>query len=393
VRALHVIDNLNLGGSQNLAWRTWQGLQCAGVDIGVCVLCDSPREQAWPWLPDKVFRLGCHGDYRQPGSLSAWSRRLEGVVEDFRPDLLHSWLWLSDVVTAAAACRRRVPHLVQVVDRRTWQESRQWKHVYRRWITRRRFRRAGSRFLAVSKAAADYAIATLALPPGRVGVAYNSIDVEQFAAAADSPAWIDPDKPLVLGMAARMEPEKGHRVLLEAVHILRRGGIPVSLQIAGDGSERAELQRITASYRLGGDVNFRGVVECIRTFLQGIDVFVVPSIDSEGLPTTILEAMAAGRVVIATDVGGATEAITDRENGLIVPTGSPEALAAAIEHLATQRPLGAALAQCARLRVKAQFDMPRMMDQILAAYGTLVAPGVSPHAVIRSGMPERERHT
>jgi glycosyltransferase involved in cell wall biosynthesis len=379
LNVLHIIDNLKLGGTQNLAWRTWREFSKLGLNTSVCVLTNSPNEHQWDWLPDNVFRINCHGDYRRPGAIRKWSSQVASVIDQAQPDLIHSWLWLSDVVAAGAAARRRLPHLVHVVDRRIWQESNRWKHRYRKWMTRRAFRNARSRFLAVSQAAAEFAINGLGIRPQDMGVAYNSIHVEEFNGIADSPVWTDNSQPLRLGIAARIVPEKGHRYLLDAVQILRDRGISLHLQITGDGPDRAMLEQTVAEYGLHDQVAFVGWVESVTEFLDGIDVFMVPSVDSEGLPTTILEAMAAGRAVVASDVGGVTEAIRDREDGIIVPPRNATALADAIESLASDRRSAASMVASARQRVAERFSMPTMMETIHKEYLNMI-PAVRVHA-------------
>ena len=98
---------------------------------------------------------------------------------------------------------------------------------------------------------------------------------------------------------------------------------------------------------------------------------MVPSIDSEGLPTTILEAMAAGRVVVATDVGGATEAIRDGVDGMIVQPRDAAALASALEILGMERSFCNGLTKSARRRVLKHFSMSVMLDRVCGSYRQL----------------------
>jgi glycosyltransferase involved in cell wall biosynthesis len=255
---LFVLDNLKLGGTQNLALRAMRGLADQGVPVELCVLMDSPDQWNWGWLPTRVHRLRCEGDYRVPGTIRRWSTQLASVVTEVRPALLHSWLWLSDVVSAGAAARCQLPHLAHLVDRREWQTSRRWRHRYRVWLTRRLFRQAGSRFLAVSRAAADYAISSLQLAPQHVQVAYNSIALEEFQNLEPAACWQNPAADLRLGIAARIEPEKGHGYLVEAVKILKDRGLRVSLQIVGEGSARQQLQSQIAAYDLVDRISYSG---------------------------------------------------------------------------------------------------------------------------------------
>lgn len=380
LRVLHVVDNLKLGGTQALGLRMLTWLSQAGCQVKLCVLSRSPRDHQWPWLPN-VTDLDFSGDYRVPFALSRCAGKFRKVVDDFQPDLIHSYLWTSDVVAALSNRGAQLPHVVHIVDRRSWQASRAIKARIRQWMTRRAFARSQPRFLAVSAAAGDFAMEHLRLDPDRVGVAYNSIDVEDYDGVGPS-AWIEKsDRPLTLGIASRIEPEKGHAILLDALsRVADRGNI--RLWIAGEGSSRPMLEHQVQRLGLSEVVQFIGWAESFQKFMGEIDVFVVPSVDSEGLPTTILEAMASRRLVIATDVGGAREAIRNRVDGLMVPPGSAPEFAAAIEAVVNDRPAVRRMIESARTRVARDFSTTKMMQTVVESYRAAIAErqpmGVAP---------------
>ncbi len=367
MKILHVIDNLKLGGTQNLAYRTWELLAQNGHEVTVCVLTSSKFEAEWKHLP-RVHRLNVHGDYRRPFAVSGWSKRVANIVSDTRPEIIHSWLWLSDVVAAGAAARTATPHLSHIVDRRNWQLGNRFRDRYRRWVTKRLFQRAETKFLSVSKAAGDFAIETLGIPESNVRVAYNSIVCERFEAIPSCEAWNDNNVPLRLGIASRIEPEKGHEFLLRAVALLKNQGVSCSLKVTGDGPGRPLLEQLSRQLEVEDRVDFVGWVKSVESFLENIDAFMVPSIDSEGLPTTILEAMSAGRMVICTDIGGAVEAVSDGHTGLVVAPRDPQALARAVMSVHNDRNRAAQMCERARLRVREQFEMSRMMSVVQEAY-------------------------
>jgi glycosyltransferase involved in cell wall biosynthesis len=106
----------------------------------------------------------------------------------------------------------------------------------------------------------------------------------------------------------------------------------------------------------------------VKSFLADIDVFLVPSVDSEGLPTTILESMAAGRVVVGADVGGAVEAISSGVNGLIVPPKDATAIADAVALLHANRSFGGQMADKGIEVIREKFAMSGMLDTIQETY-------------------------
>lgn len=369
---LHVINRLSMGGSQGLLLRTVHELQRRGIESAICVLesdaytDDCYRSELFPTY------LNFSGDYRDPFQLRACVRSLCHVVESKRPVLVHSYLWTSDFVSAIVAGRCDIPHLCHIVDRRKWQTSRRWVHRLRRWGTRRAFRRADTRFVAVSGAAKEFACENMGYAPGRVAIAYNGIDV-------DDVPWIgtarfsDKFRPLVVGSAGRLEEEKGHRYLIEAIHLLQNRGVDVRLKITGDGRLRGDLESLVEKLGLIQSVEFLGWVPDVLDFYRQVDVFAVPSIAAEGLPTTILEAMASGSIVVASDVGGAGEAIEHDESGFLVAPGSAQCLAEQLEHVVRTHEHMPDVAIAARHRIETTFSTQRMVDSVLEQYHVLLS--------------------
>jgi glycosyltransferase involved in cell wall biosynthesis len=305
------------------------------------------------------------GDYRNPWMLMQCVRRLKRVIFDLQPDIVHSYLWVSDVVAALACRNGAAVHVSHIVDRRDWQASDRLVHRLRRWFSQQAFQQAGTRFIAVSQAAGDFACQHMAYAREQVTVAANGIDWEEFATHARRDRQ---GGPLILGTASRLAEEKGHRFLLEAVARLVERGCDMRLVVTGEGPLRRELESLVAKWNLTRHVEFVGWVPSVRDFYRSVDVFLVPSINAEGLPTTILEAMASGCVVVASDVGGAAEAIRDGIDGCLVPPRSVEALVASMTRLTRDPQSLERMGESARLRIRAQFTTERMVDRIFQTY-------------------------
>jgi len=167
------------------------------------------------------------------------------------------------------------------------------------------------------------------------------------------------DRPLV-GNVARLAPQKDHRTLIEAARLVPEADFVV----AGEGELRDELERLAR----GSNVRFLGTRDDIPAVLASLDAFAFPSL-FEGLCVAVIEAQAAGVPVVATPVGGIRETVVDGETGLVVPTGDPPALAAAIRRLLEDRPLAEALAAEAKRRVRERFSVERMVEETLRLYG------------------------
>lgn len=141
--------------------------------------------------------------------------------------------------------------------------------------------------------------------------------------------------PVRLLWAGQLRPVKGLPVLLRAVRTLLDGGVPVRLRIVGSGEQRAVLEAECNSLRLRESVSLEGYVSPgpgLNRYFEEADLFVLPSL-SEGVPKVLIEAMARALPVVATAVGGIPDVVEDRTNGLLVPPGSPAALAEAVAEL------------------------------------------------------------
>lgn len=196
-------------------------------------------------------------------------------------------------------------------------------------------------------------------PRERITVIQNGIDVQRFALAGTADSSRSPAEGLVLISVANFLPCKGHRFLLEAVGKLRQEGIACTLLLAGDGPERAGLERL-AQQVAPGSVRFLGCRSDIAGLLAAADILVQASL-SEGLPNSVMEAMAAGRPVVATEVGGNGELVRDGETGLLVPSGSAEALAGALRLLAGNPARRRRMGLAGQERIRRVFPLGKMV--------------------------------
>jgi glycosyltransferase involved in cell wall biosynthesis len=177
---------------------------------------------------------------------------------------------------------------------------------------------------------------------------------------------------VVLVVVAALETRKGHAVLLDAVAGL--DDVPWRLVCAGDGSEAGRLAaRCATTTHLGARVTWLGRVTDVAEVLAAADVVVMPSLQ-EGLGVAALEAMAAGRAVVASAVGGLPEALGS-DAGVLVPAGDATALRAALRRVATDRALARRLGDAGRARVRARFTMAGMAQSTMAVYQRLVGDG------------------
>jgi glycosyltransferase involved in cell wall biosynthesis len=229
--------------------------------------------------------------------------------------------------------------------------------------------------LAVSEAVKDHwgRVFTDAGPTATV--VHNGVDTAQFRPMrCPRKIPIHSGEPIVLGTACRLAPQKGLPYLLDAMSaVVARSPRLVRLDIAGEGSLREDLDAKVAALGLREHVRFLGFVADMPAFYRSIDAFVLSAVSDEGLPLVVLEAMASGLSVVATDVGGTKEALRDGVDGRIVPPRDVTALAKALLEIIASDSLCQSMGARARDHVCQSFSMEAQVEGVLAVYHEALA--------------------
>lgn len=220
-------------------------------------------------------------------------------------------------------------------------------------------RRLVDRVLVNSEAARTELRERFSVPDDRIVAVGTGIDIGRIDSAAPNDALVESlglsGRPIV-GIVAKLSPIKGHRYLLEAMRLLRESRPEAALMIVGDGPLRTRLEQQTTELGLADDVRFVGSRDDVASLLKVMSVFVLSS-TSEGSPNAVLEAMAAGLPVVATDVGGLPEMVSSGRTGVLVPPREPIALAAALSDLLGDAERAAAMGRAARDAVEREHDL------------------------------------
>jgi glycosyltransferase involved in cell wall biosynthesis len=173
-------------------------------------------------------------------------------------------------------------------------------------------------------------------------------------------------------MVARLDRFKGHNSLLQALSILREQKLPATMLLVGDGPERTSIEGLAHQLDLGPDrLRLLGYRSDISDLLSAADFFVLPSL-AEGLPLSMLEAMAQALPVVVTPVGGIPEVITDGLNGLLVPVNQSETLAQVLAELLRDPARGRSLGSAALHHVRDHYSFERMAQRYEALYRGLL---------------------
>jgi glycosyltransferase involved in cell wall biosynthesis len=313
----------------------------------------------------EVIPLCLRGPTEMGGAL-----RLADVLRRRRIDVLHSHLFYSSLFASPVGRACGVPLIVETPHvRELWRRGR----LKRSYVVDRLAARFVDRFIAVSKANARYLVEEKGLPAGKVVVVENGCDLRRFA---DSGAASTVRQELglrgqdrVLLVVGRLEPQKGHRVLLDALPAVRAEFGSAIVVCVGEGGERAALEAQAVRLGVEGAVRFAGFRSDVQRWLAAADVVVLPSF-YEGLPLAAIEALAASRPVVATAVDGTPEVIVDGQTGLTVPPGDAKGLAAAIARLLREPLLAHRLGQAGRRRVEERFDETRQVRMTEQLYSS-----------------------
>jgi len=209
--------------------------------------------------------------------------------------------------------------------------------------------------LAVSRAVAETVAGT------RVEIVYPGLQISQGAKRGLK------NGPIVLGSAGRLVPIKGFVDLLWALALLRSEFPDLSLEIAGDGDQRAALLAMVEALGLAGTVRFLGWQSHLAEIFSRWDIFVAPSLE-ESFSIVTLEAMVAGLPVVASDVGGLRELIRDGQTGYLVAPAAPGLLALALCNLIRDAPLRMRIGAAARRRAEENFTSAQMAAKISEIY-------------------------
>ncbi|NOZ20764.1 MAG: glycosyltransferase [Planctomycetes bacterium] len=357
-RILYVIATLDPGGSEKQLVELATRLDRREFDPHVCCLTRGgslEADLAKAEVPVHVIGKQAKCDVSALLRLITLMRRL-------RPQVVHTWLFTSDAYGCAAALATSAPVIVS--SRRS---TDPWKGFVHRMVDRAVGAFADA-VIANSLAVRDVCIRS-GVPEGKVALIRNGIDIGRFKPRerGRKGRLRVKGRRRVVGFAGRLVPEKGIACLLEAMDLVSRALPDVLLLVAGDGELRSELK---ARYHDSPHVGFLGHLDDMTDFYPVLDVLVLPSL-WEGLPNAVVEAMACGVPVVATDVGGTGEIVRDGETGLLVPPRSAEALSDAIQKLLESATDRRRMGKRAREFVEVEFRMGTMVSKTVGLYRDL----------------------
>ena len=369
LRITHVITSLTVGGAQQLLLDICLEMRAHGHDVRVIGLRGGSMAQEFRKRGFETSEFLMENMVSLPTLF-----RLTVLLKQQRPWIVHTHLGRADSYGRVAAWLAGVPRIVTTVHNvDAWKAK--W---YLRWIDAVTSR-AAHRLIACSGRVAEHLRAIGLVPMDKVTVLRNGIRLQDWR-DEPSPVAVSAlrqdlgvkNNEFVIGVIGRLEPQKGHVYLLQALASFKSSLPAFRLCIVGEGTLREELERLVVKFGLASNVTFAGVRHDMRLVYAAVDLVVMPSL-WEGLPITLLECMASRRPVVATDVGGISEIIQPEHNGLMVPPKSSEALAAAIQRCMQSPESTRARVEAGFETVRREFSVEQLVDKVLALYRQLDA--------------------
>jgi sugar transferase (PEP-CTERM/EpsH1 system associated) len=353
----HVVLGLKVGGLERVTVNLVRGLLSSRFQpIVICL------EERGEFAAD-IERLGVpfYVLGKKPGISWRAIRELAGLFRTHDVKIVHTHNAAPHFHGAAAALLAGVPVRVHTKHGRNFPPTRNKERVNRisSWAT--------DVVVAVSDDAANLAVRVERVNPRKVRRIWNGVDTELY-----SPRGQAETRPHVIGTVARLSVEKDQKTMLAAFRLVTREVPEARLVFAGDGLSAPELKDTAMKLGIADSVTFLGKCFDIPAVLSQFSVFTLSSV-TEGISMTILEAMATGLPVVATDVGGNREIVNPPECGLIVPPREPRALADAYLALLCDPARRAKMGDAARTRIVQHFSLKKMLADYIELYEELLA--------------------
>jgi glycosyltransferase involved in cell wall biosynthesis len=371
VPVVFVLDNLRVGGSELNAVRTAERLDRRRFDLRVvCLSGDGPLTERYRALGVPIVSLPLHSLYGT--SMVACGLRFASYLRSEGVQVVHAHDMYSNIFVTPWSRLARTP--VVIVSRRWWNSLPNRKLQLGNLVA---FRMADA-VLANSPTVARSVEMTERVRSDRVWVVTNFVDEEAFVALSEQQRlltrteWGVAPGAVVIGCVARLVPIKDHATLLRAFALLREQHVNTHLVLVGDGETRADLEALAVSLGIADTITFVGELRTGQNQHRAFDISTLCSL-SEGFPNSLVEAMAAGMPIVATDVGGVPDAVTHGENGLLVQPRNPEALSRALAVLVDNAPMRRTMGDIGRSRAHERFRAQAAVGSLETMYASLLA--------------------
>ena len=356
---LHLCESSDTGGAESVLISLVEGLDKNRYSSVVCLLSDG-------WLRVELEKRQIETVViPQPHSFDVpWLVRVYRLLKDRGIHLMHSHEFATNVYASLLSRVTGIP-VVTTAHGKNYYGDKWRRRLAYRFVARQ------SVMVAVSNDLKRFLAQRVGIPPGRIRVVHNGIDLSRYKAqqschAVRAELGISASQ-RVIGTVGNLFAIKGQTYLLRACKALASTYPNFVLLVAGEGEQLGALKKEASDIGIAGNVKFLGFRNDVPALLQSMEVFVFPSL-SEGLPLSLLEALALQKPVVATNVGGIPEIVEDGVTGYLVPPRNPEALVDKILLLLHNPQIAANMGRAGRKKVEEDFGLEQMVLKYQSLY-------------------------
>jgi glycosyltransferase involved in cell wall biosynthesis len=370
IQILYIIGQLGFGGAERQLLYLVQRLDRSKYRPVICVLSAGIVIPEFQSAQVPIVILKRH----LPRFDATRVLGLLRLIRERQPDLIHSSMMAANVYACLAGMITRVPVIAS--ERSADPHFYTMKHAFDRGVERLLIPHA-ARLIANSWAGADIAVRRTGIEPGKVEVIYNGVDLTPFDEKRElqkfpSDLVLRPGVSTI-GLVGSINECKDYGTFLHAMKLLRlnyRGQFHILC--VGAGPELNRMQELAKDFGLGQCITFTGLRTDVPEIMPGLDVLVSSS-RWEGLPNVVMEAMAAGKPVVATAVGGTPELVLHGSTGFLVPPQAPDQMAAAVQKILENPNIGRQMGKAGRKRIEQCFRVEQMVCSTENVYQRLLA--------------------
>jgi glycosyltransferase involved in cell wall biosynthesis len=344
IKIIYIIDGLVIGGAQRLLVDLIKALDKSLLDIKVVTLIKKGI------LAEEIEKLGIPVIFQPKTSKLGLGLvfKLRKFLKAESPDIVHTHLFGGDTWGRLAAILAKVPVIISTEHNINLNES------FVKKLVKLLLSFFTNKIIAVSQGAKDYAVEIEKIKAAKISVIYNGLDTDIFTFRGFKP--IDLSLPIQAVVVARLEEQKGHQYLLEAMPLILNKYANFNLNIIGSGSLEQDLKLQVEKLKIKDHVVFWGEQLELGKILPAMDLFILPSV-WEGLGIVILEAQAIGLPVIASNVGGIREVVEDTQTGLLFEPKNPTAIFNAVDKLLSSQDLAQQIVSKANKQITEKFNI------------------------------------
>lgn len=372
-RLIIIIDSLGIGGAEYLIVPYLKYLDKTRFEPIVCALNIRNGNP----IADRIRELGVRVDvFAGHKLLNPWGfLKLLHYFKEQRADLVHCHLHYSTIWGSLAAKILGIPNIstLHVLDNPPRGTRQYWRCMIMWWV----LRNLCDQIITVSEEVRQHHIREGKIMPEKIHTIYNGIDLSHFVLDNDynqisirKSLCIPPDSPVIITVSV-LRPQKGINYLIEALPIILNSEPELRILIVGEGDHKITLKQLAKSKGVQDRVIFAGFRNDVYELLTISNLFVLPTLD-DAFPTVLLEAMAAQKPIIASNVGGVPEIIQHGYNGILVPPANPAKLSDACVRLLQNHEQAQTLADAARKSVRKRFNIYKNVQQLNNLYQQLL---------------------